>query len=118
MRTLLLACTTALILIGCQSSEEKIMARYQGWAGACGYPDPDAIVPREDEDRLRSCMLALEQSYQAERARKVQQGAAMLGLGSALMTNPTPVQTPPTPRLPMNCTTTSPTTGVVTTRCY
>lgn len=117
MRALLLACATALTLTGCQTTEEKIKARYMNWFAACGYPE-DSIIPSDREAEVVACVRDLEASYQAERSRNIAQGAALLGYGSALMAAPPPAAPAPTMRSPMNCTTTSPATGMVTTRCY
>ena len=90
-RALLLGSTAALLLVSCQSTEEKVAARYEKWFGACGYPVGHGVsVPPDEEQALRSCVAALEQSYQIERAQNIQKGAAMLGYGSALMTTPPP----------------------------
>ncbi len=122
MRTPLLICTAALIVTGCQSPEEKVIARVQKWSAACGHPvDENGMVSvTEDESRaLGKCIHRLERSYQAERSQNMAESAALLGLGSAMMASPSPVATPaPTPRSSMNCTTMSPTPGMVTTRCY
>ena len=74
----------------------------------------------EDESRaLGECIRRLEQSYQAERSQTIAKGATLLGYGSAVMASPPPTTPAPTVRSSsMNCTTTSPTTGMVTTRCY
>ena len=106
-----------LALGGCQSTEEKIKARYMNWFAACGYPE-GSVIPYEEEAEAVACVRDLEASYQTERSQNIAKGAAMLGYGSALMATPRPVSPAPTPRSQMNCTTMSPTTGVVTTRCY
>jgi hypothetical protein len=116
MRALLLACAAAVALTGCQSTEEKIKARYMNWFAACGHPQ-GSTIPYEEKDQVVACVRDLEASYQAERSRNVAKGAAMLGYGSALMASPSPVPPAPVPRSPMNCTTMSPATGVITTRC-
>ena len=89
MRALLLACATALTLTGCQSTEEKIRARYMNWFAACGYPE-GSIVPDEKQPEVVACVRDLEASYQAERSQNIAKGAAMLSYGSALMTTPAP----------------------------
>lgn len=90
---LLLICMAALLLAGCQSTEEKVVARYEKWFAACGYPVGEGLTVSPDEERaLESCVLALEQSYQAERAQNIQRGAAMLEYGSALMAPPRPAR--------------------------
>ena len=116
MRALLLATAVALTLTGCQSTEEKIKARYMNWFAACGYPEGSVISP-EEKAEVVACVRGLEASYQTERSQKIARGAAMLGYGSALMATP-PAPPAPTPRSSMNCTTMSPSTGVLTTRCY
>jgi hypothetical protein len=88
MRTLVLAyAVAAVFLTGCQSTEEKIKARYMNWFAACGYPQ-GSTIPYEQKDQVVACVRDLEASYQAERSRDVARGAAMLGYGSALMANP------------------------------
>ena len=93
MRIVLLACAAALILTGCQSSEEKVIARAEEWSVACGYPvDENGMVSvTEDESRaLGECIRRLEQSYQAERSQTIAKGATLLGYGSAVMASPPP----------------------------
>jgi hypothetical protein len=92
MRTLLLACTIALILMGCQSTEEKIRTRYMNWFAACGYPQ-GSTLPYEKEDQVVACVRDLEASYQTERSQNIAKGAAMLAYGSALMAAPAPAST-------------------------
>ena len=121
MRMLLLTWAAAMILTGCQSSEEKVIARAEKWSAACGHPvDENGMVSvTEEESRaLGECIRRLEQSYQVERSQNIAKGAALLGYGSAVMASPPPTKPAPTVRSPMNCTTTSPTAGMVTTRCY
>ena len=99
MRRLFLVCTAALILTGCQSPEEKVVARAQKWSAACGHPvDENGMVSvTEAESRaLGEYIRRLEQSYQAERSQDIAKGAALLGLGSAMMASPSPVATPAT----------------------
>jgi hypothetical protein len=117
MRALLLVYAAALTLSGCQSTEEKIQARYMNWFAACGYPE-GSMIPAEEKAEAVACVRDLEATYQAERSQNIAKGAALLGYGSALMTTPAPVPAAPTPRSSMNCTTMSPATGMVTTRCY
>jgi hypothetical protein len=117
MRALLPACATALTLTGCQSTEEKIQARYMNWFAVCGYPE-GSIIPDEKQPEVVACVRDLEASYQTERSQRIAKSAALLGYGSAVMASPPPATPAPTVRSPMNCTTTSPTTGMVTTRCY
>jgi hypothetical protein len=116
MRALLLTCAAALSLIGCQSTEEKIKARYVNWFAACGYPE-GSVIPPEEKAEVVACVRGLEASYQTERSQKIARGAALLGYGSTVMVTPS-APPAPTPRSSMNCTTMSPTTGVLTTRCY
>jgi hypothetical protein len=117
MRTLLLVCAAALILTGCQSPEEKVIARAEKWSAACGHPvDENGMVSvTEDESRaLGECMRRLEQAYQAERSQNIARGAAMLAYGSALMTTPAPAS--PSHR---TCNTTvQPNGRQATTTCY
>jgi hypothetical protein len=113
MRTLLLACAAALTLTGCQSTEEKIQARYMNWFAACGYPEGSAI-PYEAEAEVVACVRDLEASYQTERSQKIARSAALLGYGSALMA-------PPAPAVPSRrtCNTTvQPSGRAATTTCY
>jgi hypothetical protein len=113
-RLLLLICSAALLLTGCQSSEEKVMARYRGWGAACGFPS-GTLVPADQEPALRACVLAMEDSYQAERRQSIARGAAMLGYGSALMTAPAPA----TVQRPQTCDTRiTPGGRQATTTCY
>jgi hypothetical protein len=117
MRTLLPACAAALILTGCQSPEEKVIARAQKWSAACGHPvDENGMVSvTEDESRaLGECIRRLEQSYQAERSQNIAKSAALLGYSSTLMA-------PAAPAVPSRrtCNTTvQPSGRAATTTCY
>jgi hypothetical protein len=85
MRTLLLVCAAALMLTGCQSPEEKVIARAEKWSAACGHPvDENGMVSvTEDEGRaLGECIRRLERSYQAERSQDIARGAALLGFAA------------------------------------
>lgn len=92
------------LVAGCQTTEEKVQARYQTWFAACGYPviSKEIRVTPEEERELRACVSAYEASYQAERAQNISKGAALLGYGSALMATP-PAQGP---KAPMTCNST------------
>ena len=78
MRTLLVACAAALTLTGCQSTEEKIKARYMNWFASCGYPQ-GSTIPYDEEAAVVACVRDLEASYQTERSQNIARGAAMLG---------------------------------------
>lgn len=94
MKTFILM-VTVLILTACASSEEKVKARFDGWAEACGYPnEPGVRVPPEDEPAFRTCVRAHEQAWQAQRALSLQRGATMLGLGQMYMEGTSPGSTP------------------------
>jgi hypothetical protein len=116
MRTLLLACAPALILTGCQSPEEKVIARAQKWSAACGHPvdEKGMVSVTEDESRaLGECIRRLEQAYQAERSQNIAKGASLLGYGSALMAS-----APAVPSRRTCNTTVQPSGRAATTTCY
>jgi hypothetical protein len=95
-RRLLLAQVAALLLAACQSTEDRVAARYQQWFAACGYPVGEGrIVSPQEEHALKNCVLALEQTYQTERGHDIQRGIAMMGLGSALIAASPPPPPPP-----------------------
>jgi hypothetical protein len=102
-----LIATALLTLAACQTPEEKLSARIDKWAAACGYPvDANGKVhvsSAEEEAALGRCMHMHEDAYQADRARNVARGAALLGAGTTLMTtNPYAGAAPAAPR---TCTT-------------
>jgi hypothetical protein len=107
MRTPFLIATALLTLAACQTPEEKTIARINQWSAACGYPvDQNGnVTTYSDEERgaLGRCMHSHEDAYQADRARNVARGAALLGAGTTLMTtNPYAGAAPAAPR---TCTT-------------
>jgi hypothetical protein len=89
MRPTLPICCAVLALAGCQTPEEKAIARYAEWAEACSAP-PTSNPFRQalNERAVEACMARLEASYQADRARAVSSSAALLGLGAYMMTTP------------------------------
>lgn len=101
MREMLAVLVAALVLTACTTSEEKVRQRFVEWRTACGYPTGQETISEAEAQALRACIFAMEQSYQADKARKVNSGLAMMGVGSAMMGTPTP----PAGQLPRSCTT-------------
>ena len=88
--TRILAAIALLAVAGCASTEERTKQRFAGWAEACGIPLGQGLMTSDvpDWEAKKTCVLALEQSYQAERSTKVASGMAMLGYGTAMMATP------------------------------
>jgi hypothetical protein len=71
----------------CASREEKVKARFVEWTEQCGYP-PGTLIPDEEYEATKACVLALEQGYQDDRAQDQASGAALLGFGAAMSAQP------------------------------
>ncbi len=116
MSKIIVVTAAALLLAGCASSEERTLERFNRWADACGAPPGDTTVISDAEwAPIETCIYALEDGYQAERAARSSAGMAMMGLGASMMATP-PAQARPLPRPCI--TTVSPQNRSAVTTCY